>query len=97
MSNGLVLKGHEAWREYCENALALELLIQLRKAAQRCTEALISMREPTAPRCRVFDMRAKDIMVTDVISVGADSCLSWIETAGCERCSSAAARLYHVI
>jgi hypothetical protein len=33
-TNGSVLKGHEAWREYCENALALELLIRLQSRSK---------------------------------------------------------------
>jgi hypothetical protein len=41
MSNGSVVKNHEGWRNYCDNALALDLLIGLQS------------RSKTAPKCSV--------------------------------------------
>ena len=38
-SNGSVLKNHEGWRDYCDSALALDLLIGLQS------------RSKTAPKC----------------------------------------------
>ena len=38
-SNGSVLKNHEGWRDYCDNALALDLLIGLQS------------RSKTVPKC----------------------------------------------
>ena len=38
-SNGSVLKNHEGWRDYCDNALALDLLMGLQS------------RSKTAPKC----------------------------------------------
>jgi hypothetical protein len=34
MSNGSVVKNHEGWRDYCDNALALDLLIGLQSRSQ---------------------------------------------------------------
>jgi hypothetical protein len=34
MSNGSVLKAHEDWRDYCDNALALDLLVGLQSRSK---------------------------------------------------------------